>query len=240
MSVIGISEALQSTLNLDSPPIALAFVQEVPTNLPLVSQPVPSACSLWLRAEREVFFAPAEAHFNCPIGSMTMGFEMPAEVEGKLMELVTTMVDQNYLDEDEPKHIPSVPGKKSGIVYGPLDQFPLAPDLALVWASPAQAMILEEALGETQWNDVPGVPALGRPACAALPLALQESRSTISLGCMGMRTLTGVDDSRLLVVLPGSLLDEEMLNSLETTSSANRHMFSFYQEHKALFPVFNG
>lgn len=77
---------------------------------------------------------------------------------------------------------------------------------------------------------------LGRPACAALPVAFGNSRATLSFGCAGMRTFTGIHEDHLLGVLPGNKV-EEFLDSLGSTMEANRQLRTFYEEHKARFPA---
>lgn len=229
-----LAEAITAGLGLEKGPVAMTFVEAAPEGVNSFEQVVPSACTLWRRAEEGVFYASAERHFNCPIGAMTMGFEMPAEVQQELMGLVEFMVDKDYLGGDEPPNIPSVKKPKKGIVYGPLRDFPLEPDLILVWLTPRQAMFYNEIAGTVQWSSTSPMPVFGRPACAALPLAFNEGRSTLSLGCMGMRTFTEVSNDRLLAVLPGSKVSE-FLKTLEQTMAANGTMQNFYEGHKVRF-----
>jgi uncharacterized protein (DUF169 family) len=225
---------LQSRLGLASAPIALAFVSAAPAGAKAFSGKVPSACTFWRLAEREVFYASAEDHFNCPIGVMTMGFVMPKEKMDELMGLVGEMCRIGYLGETEPSGIPSVTRPKSGIVYGPLAAFPVEPDLVLCWLTPYQAMLLSEAAGTSDWAGVRGALATGRPACAALPLALNENRATMSFGCIGMRTFTDVSQGMMLAALPPEAM-RRLGESLPIVLEANDKMEEFYQGRKALF-----
>src|SRR5262249_38064824 len=118
----------------------------------VIQSEVPSSCSLWRRAEQGVFYAPAQAHFRCPVGAMVMGFELPQPVADELGQLVSSMCDCGYIASDEPAHIPTIPFKPKGIVYGPLDAFPLRADAVVCWLSPRQAMIWNEACGEARWT----------------------------------------------------------------------------------------
>jgi len=232
MQVSEIADVVTAHLQLDIPPIALAFVETVPETMPTVSGDVPSACSFWRRAENEVFFADAARHFNCPIGAMTMGFALPAEVQQQLGALVSTMTACAYVGADEPAHIPTVATHSAGIVYGPLKVFPLQPDVILLWLTPRQAMLLNEAVGAAQWTATRPAGVYGRPACAAVPLALNESSVALSLGCTGMRTFTGVREDRLLAVLPGAKADE-VVSALTSTVRANEIMGELYAGRKA-------
>lgn len=228
-----LSRNLVSYLGLDTPPIALAFVDEAPAGTPATQAEVPSACTFWRKAESEVFFASAESHFHCPVGAMVMGFELPEAVGQQLMGLVEDMCGCSYLVEEEASAIPAVSRRTEGIVYGPLREIPVAPDLILMWLTPRQAMIWSEATGTSRWTEsTPPAPS-GRPGCAALPIALGGERPALSLGCAGMRTFTEISDDRLLAVLPGSRA-EEIVAQLGATVSANESMAGYYQSQKAM------
>ena len=234
MQYLKTAEEISAKLGLDSPPIALAFVRSCPNDIPVSEEQVPSACTYWRRAESRVFYAPAEHHFNCPIGSLTMGFEFSDEAKERLKEFVQKMCGCSYISEDEPAKIHGVEKEKAGIVYGPLRGFPLNPDLVLMWLTPSQAMLFGEAVGSSAWTSIVPTTAFGRPTCAALPLALNNSQSTLSLGCAGMRTFTDISNQLLLAVLPGARLDK-FLEDLSSTLTANSEMGSFYREHRAQF-----
>ena len=68
------AQRLSTLLSLQNPPIALAFVDQPPEGVAQASKPVPSACTFWRQAEQGTFYAAAAQHFNCPVGSMVMGF----------------------------------------------------------------------------------------------------------------------------------------------------------------------
>lgn len=77
-------------------------------------QAVPSACKFWRQAETELFFAPVELHYNCPVGSMVMGFMC------------------GYICAEEPAGIPTVKHAKAGILYGPLSEFRVDSEVVLL------------------------------------------------------------------------------------------------------------
>src|SRR5438105_4946167 len=111
-----LARALRETLALRHAPVALSFVMNQPPGLESFSGEVPSACAFWRHCEERTFFAPAEAHYNCPIGGLTMGFSMPEAQREHLMALVGRMSEISYVQAEEAANIPSVPGEKSGIV----------------------------------------------------------------------------------------------------------------------------
>jgi uncharacterized protein (DUF169 family) len=224
---------LTRRLGLTRTPVGIAFVPEPPPGVERLEDAVPSACSLWTRAEEGVFYASADQHLNCAIGATTMGFELPQATSDTLMGLVEQMCAERYIAPDEPPALPSVPGDKSGVVYGPLDELPLDPDVLLVWLSPAQAMIYNEAAGSANWtSDGPAV--FGRPTCAALPAAMASSRPAMSLGCVGMRTFTQVPEDLMLGVIPAGEADT-FLDAIDTAVRANEAMRPFYESQRARF-----
>ena len=234
MSYEEIARGITSKLRLETPPVALSFVVEKPADVRVFDSEVPSACTLWRRAEEEVFYADGATHLNCLIGAMVMGFPLGDHQQQELMGLVQTMCGCSYLSPDEPAKIPSVHMQKAGIVYGPLHSIPTEPDLILMWLTPEQAMLYSEATGTSAWTESTPTSAMGRPACSALPTALEQQRATLSLGCMGMRTFTEISGDRLLAVLPGKK-GKEFLERLEATVAANAAMQEFYLGHKAKF-----
>ncbi len=226
-----LAERLHTGLDLHYPPVAFARAAAPPPDIPAASQAAPSACTFWRRAEQDVFFADAQAHMGCPIGAMVMGFELSEAKSGELMETVGMMCDLAYLNEAEVARIPHFDPPTQGVVYGPLASFPLAPDGVLAWATPRQAMLLEEALGATHWTGGGGS-VLGRPACAALPGAAAAGAAALSVGCTGMRTFTEIPDAYTLVSIPSAQLDD-LAQALDTTLAANTRMAAAYQQMKA-------
>jgi len=226
---------LTESLDLESPPIAVAFADaEQGRAVSGKASAAPSACAFWRNAENGVFFAPAEAHFGCPVGAMVMGFDLPKPVGDELMELVGTMSKCGYIAPDEPGRIPTGKAKPQGIIYGPLAQIPVEPSVVLCWLTPYQAMIWNEASGGAVWQSANPGTAFGRPACAALPASVEAGRPVMSLGCMGMRTFTEIANDRMLAVIPGTKLADfvEALRSMRATNDA---MASFYTTRKDAF-----
>ncbi len=224
---------LTESLKLETPPVAVRFVTERPAGVRVFQGEVPSACTFWRRAEHETFYADTPSHFNCLVGAHTMGLDIPPAKGQELMELVGQMHANEYLDPAEVAHIPTVPGAKSGIVYGPVADTQEAPDVVLVWVAPYQAMLLQEATGGSVWSEHSGVPTFGRPSCAAIPAAIAQARATQSLGCMGMRVFTEVGRDQLLGVLPKLLL-EKLSPELERVARANDKMTQHYRGQKAI------
>jgi uncharacterized protein (DUF169 family) len=228
-----LSELLVGALSLATPPVGLRFVAEAPAGLPAFDGEAPSACTFWRLAEQGSFYADAPAHFNCLIGAHTMGLPLTKDKEPELMALIGQMGENRYFDISEVPHVPTDPTTKSGVIYGPLAEFDEEPDAVLVWLTPYQSMLLQEATGAARWTEHAGIPTFGRPSCAAIPAALKIGGATQSLGCMGMRVFTEVAQDRMLGVLPGKLLSN-LPAALERVADANQKMAQHYRGQKAI------
>src|ERR1700756_4362389 len=99
------------------------------------------------------------------------------------------MVSKEYLRMEEVPGIPVLEKTPAFMSYGPVENAAFRHDLVLMAAKPAPAMLIyEAALRAGAANTLAN--ALGRPACAVLPLAKKSGLTSISLGCMGNRTFT--------------------------------------------------
>ncbi len=230
MAYPSLATLLTEGVGLNYTPVALAYVAARPAGLPDAAEASP-ACGLWRQAERGVFFAPPEAHFGCPIGLMTQGFDVPPPQMDELTAMVGEMCGVSYIAESEVAFIPKVDRKPAGIVYGPLASLPVEPDVAVLWATPQQAMLLQEALGGATWAEQTGSGAFGRPACGVLPVALAAGKASVSLGCAGMRTFTEIPADRLLLAVPQPAL-VGLEDRLRRTLAANQHMQAIYTAKK--------
>lgn len=222
---------LQHSLGLPRPPIGLAFVTEP---VPGVGQPdtaVPSACSFWRMAERSVFYASEDEHLRCPIGVMTMGFQTPPEGQPDAQAIVKTMCDLGYITPDEAASIPSVPRGHKGIVYGPLAQMPVEPDVALFFVKPGHAMLLAEASDSFNWTGE-GIRAFGRPTCAAIPVAINSAKASVSMGCVGFRVYTDIPDDEIMFAFSRPEL-QSLLGRLDTILAANSALEEFHTSRRA-------
>ena len=234
MSRPELATKLTELLGLELPPVAMTMVDAAPDGLGTADRAVPSSCTFWREAEKGVFYASAAQHFNCPVGSHVMGFDLPAEVQQELGGLVQSMCDAQYLDMAEVEKIPSMSKKGTGVVYGPLADLPVDPDVVLMWLTPAQAMVYNEATGNASWTASSPATVSGRPGCTALPLAIATDEPKMALGCIGMRTFTGIANDHLLAAVPGDKI-AELTAALEKTVAANAGMQAFYEGHKAQF-----
>jgi uncharacterized protein (DUF169 family) len=230
---VSLARLFAEELELGRPPVGLTFVESRPDGVPDAGA-APSACTFWRRAEGGVFFAPGVAHYECPVGAMTMGFSLPEEQAPRAEALVRTMVQLEYLAAEEVAQMPAVGKPHSGIVYGPLAALPLEPDVVVLTLTPAQAMLVAEAAGSLAQREVPALTAMGRPACSAVARAANTGLTHLSLGCIGARTYLELADNQALVLLPREAL-QVTADRLGTIARANRELAAFHSGQKARF-----
>jgi uncharacterized protein (DUF169 family) len=221
-------------LQLQQPPIGLAFIDGIPEGIPHSEVGVPSACTFWRLGEQGVFYATADDHKQCPIGMMTMGFMMPESDQQRAQALVEMMANVQYFSPAEVSALPVVQKPHSSIVYGRLDRFPIEADVVLCIINTRQAMLIAEAMGSMDWLQGGGQSAFGRPTCAIIPRTLNTGTMSMSFGCIGARTYTGLSASELVLTLPGGNF-VELVEKLEVIVSANASLAPFHQQQKALF-----
>src|SRR2546423_4361334 len=215
------NDIFQQTLGLPLPAVGIAFRDSAPPGVPH-AEPGPASCSYWKRAAGgDVFWTDAADHQGCPIGAHTHGVEMNEARREELMGLVGSMVQLGYIRPDE---VPSIPHRKTPLrvaVYAPLAKMPCPPDLVLVRGSTAKLMVLIEAAQAA--GVAPDAPAMGRPTCAVLPQALESRRPAMSLGCVGNRGYTGLEEGEGYVAIPAAAL-EAVTSKLGALARANEEL----------------
>jgi len=160
-----------------------------------------------------------------------MGFTLSPQEQEQAQSLVEAMASLFYLRPDEVGHILTIQTPHQVVVYGPLRQFPISPDLVLSMVTPYQAMLAAEVLGTIGWEQSSQFMTLGRPACAALPRAEELGNSTLSLGCVGARTYTDLRPEEMLLVVPGAQF-EQATQKLATVANANQQLAIFHIQQR--------
>jgi uncharacterized protein (DUF169 family) len=220
---------LASLLRLAAPPIGISFRDEAETpGAARVDAPrpaptpdgrtgaAPAPCVFWFRAATEVFATLPEDHANCSVGSYTHGFIPLSEAATKAD--VSALVESGWVGEADFPAIPAISVRPAGIVYGPLDRLPVAPDIVFLRLNPKQAMVLDDALG--------GVRFEGKPQCHILAIAKDVGETAISVGCMLSRVRTGMGNSEMTCAIPSSRLAETVA-ALRRTAETERALAAY-------------
>lgn len=231
MGYLAEEQQLCRLLGLRTAPVAVAYRPGPPEGVPRVDAMGPSGCSYWKRAAAgERFYTEAADHYGCPVGAYTHHVDLPEAQAAELEGLIETMVGLQYLRMEE---VPLIPrrGEPFGVaIYAPLGAAPVPPDVVLLRGNARQMMLLTEAAGLA---DVPMHSGLmGRPTCAALPLAIQSSQLTASVGCIGNRVYTELPDDELYFALPGEHLTA-VVEKLATIVHANTELERFHRARAA-------
>jgi len=211
-------------------PVAVAFRAAPPPGVARFGGREPSGCSFWrLAAEGRAFYTVPADHTGCAIGSYTHNMPLPAEIAHELDATLGVMAGLGYVRMEEVPAIPRLPSTPAAVVYAPLGDTPVDPDVVLVAGRPGRLMLLYEAAARA--GVTPQLPLLGRPTCMALPAALTGG-AAMSLGCVGNRVYTGLDEDELYVALPGREVGR-VVAELTTIGAANVTLAEYHTRRRA-------
>ena len=229
---MSMGQQLADFLGLKRTPVAVTFMAAAPANVPRVSAAEPSSCTYWKRAsDGQTFYTETADQLNCPIGAYTHGVDMPPAQQAELQAVVKTMVGLGYLRMEEVPNIPRRDSRFGIAVYAPLERATGQPDVVLVCGNAKQIMLLEEAAHAAGVGS--GASLMGRPTCAALPMAMQTQRGVASLGCIGNRVYTEMADDQLYYALPGKHL-AAVVAKLAEIVNANRELEKYHRARVAV------
>jgi uncharacterized protein (DUF169 family) len=186
----------------------------------------PSGCSFWrLAANGRAFYTVPNDHANCAIGSHTHNIPLAPERASELAQTLGFMAGIGYIRMEEVAGIPQLPRTPGAVVYAPLGDAPVAPDVVIVAGRPGRVMLLQEAA--TRAGVATRTPAFGRPTCMALPAALSQG-VVASVGCIGNRVYTDLGEDELYVVVNGADLPR-IVAEAETIASANATLLDYHR-----------
>jgi len=221
-----LASRLTTSLNLAAAPIGIAFLSESPADgAPALDLPRPEAarggrtgpvaagCVFWMKAEKGSFTTVAADHANCSVGSYTHGFLTLPEAAAK--DDVAAVLESGWVDEAAVQALPRVRSKPACIVYGPLPQLPVAPDVVLLRIDAAALMTLKGAL--------PALRIEGKPQCHIIAIAKEHGEPAASVGCALSRLRTGMKPEEMTCALPGAALGA-LVAKIEAAARLDRAM----------------
>jgi uncharacterized protein (DUF169 family) len=224
-----IERRIAEDIGLDRRPVAIAFRDTPPGGVAKFAGSEPSSCSYWrLAMGGRVFYTVPADHYNCAVGGYTHNVPLPDERAQELPQTLEFMTGLGYIKMDEVPGIPRLPRTPGAIVYAPLGDTPVDPDVVLFVGRPGRVMLLQEAA--LRAGVAARMPFLGRPTCMALPAALAGG-AVASTGCIGNRVYTEVSDDELYVVVPGKDL-ARVADELATIASANTTLSDYHRERR--------
>lgn len=224
-----LGEKLEQSLRLVQPPVAISFTDSLPPEIRRYSDRVPAGCRFWQEGARSVFWTSSPDHGLCAIGVYTHGLESPASQQKDLVDSLRVFASLGYVRDEDIPLIPILDRKPKYVVYAPLGETPLAPDVVLLFVDAAQSLIVAEAVQQVENQNAP---AMGRPACAVIPQTANSGRAALSLGCCGARAyLDTLKDDVAVFAIPGSRLNE-YVDRIQVLANANSVLSKFHQIRK--------
>jgi uncharacterized protein (DUF169 family) len=203
-----LSERLVKVLRLATAPVAISFSATSPPGVEPFDAPmapatedgrhgrVPAGCVFWTHGTERTFSTVAEDHGNCSVGSVTHGLLAPQDVLDH--SDVAELVGVGWVGPDLLEQLPKVEGRPGAVVYGPLGDSPIAPDVVLLRVNARQLMVLSDAL--------PALSIQGKPQCHVVALAKEQGIPAASVGCALSRQRTGMRPDEMSCALPAAQL----------------------------------
>lgn len=200
--------SLVELLGLETTPIALTFAG--PDAAPDVdgvdrpmSQPtedgrsgrVPASCVFWMDAADGAFSTVAEDHGNCSVGRWVHGFATLDDIAAA--SDVAALFESGWVTTDDVGKVHTMHERPDGIIYSPLGESPIEPDVVVMRLSPRQMMELSDA--------IPDLELSGKPQCQIIPKA-KAGGAAVSMGCALSRQRTGMRDDELTCAIAAASL----------------------------------
>jgi len=221
-----IERQLSEGLGLERRPVAVAFLKAPPAGVEKFEGVMPSGCSFWrLAADGRTFYTVAADHYNCPIGSYTHNIALPPDRAAELEQTLSLMGSLGYVKMEEVPAIPRLSEPPAAVVYAPLGDTPVDPDVVIFSGRPSRLMLLGEAALRAGVSA--NAPLLPRPTCMALPAAMAQGVVTSS-ACIGNRVYTDLGEDELYAVVPGRDL-ARVMDELQTIATANAQLAEYHR-----------
>lgn len=233
-----LGQTLVDLLELNVPPVAISFADAPP---PDVARPnwvfpppaldgrtgaVSAGCVFWVMATQRQFATVAIDHANCSVGSLTHGFATLAEA-AKGAD-VANLVNANWVAPEVFPKITAVTRKPGAIIYGPLTQTTLHPDVVFLRLDGKQLMKVHTAYPDLRFE--------GKPQCHIIAIAKENGVLAASTGCALSRQRTGIPDSEITCAVPGHRL-AELVERLKSVQAADLRVAAYAREDAARFPA---
>lgn len=227
---------LQDLLGLAVPPVAIAFVSQIPGGIGRIDRPMAAAtpdgrtgavaagCVFWIEGAQKTFATEAQDHGNCSVGSLTHGFKTIEEIAHNAD--VAALCETGWVAPEAVAKIAVVREKPKGVVYGPLRDIPVEPSVILLRLNGKQQMLLHDA-----W---PGLRFEGKPQCHITPIAKEGGEIAVSFGCMLSRVRTGMSNNEVTCAIPASRASE-LIERLRAARAADDAVAAYAAEDSKRF-----
>ena len=217
---------LSESLVLAQAPVAVCLVDSPPDGLPQHEGTVPAGCVFWQSGTQRAFVTNAPDHRLCAIGMHTHNLQPGPRQASELAVTMNVLAELGYLRPQDIAAVPVLQTRPNHIVYAPLASSPLPPDAVLLFVKSQSALILSEACQQVEGGYPP---AMGRPACGAVPHVINTGYAAYSLGCCGARAYLDIfADDIAIYAIPGNRL-EAYVDRIQVLSKANQVLGRFHE-----------
>lgn len=236
MSFKELGNQLTDLLSLKINPMTITFSNVKPENISLFEGTFPektsdgrtgkvsASCVFWMYGSERSFTTTTEDHGNCSVGCLTHGIKKIDEIKNNLD--VKAILDCGWVSLDVVPMIPTVTKKPNFITYKPIQEEDGQPDIIFLRINAKQAMILKDAIPDLQFE--------GKPQCHIIPIAKEQNKVAVSLGCMLSRVRTGMSNNEMTVAIPASKL-QEVVPKLQVTCNIDQNVSVYASQDAARF-----
>jgi uncharacterized protein (DUF169 family) len=113
------------------------------------------------------------------------------------------LLETGWVTPDAVAQIPVVREHPHTVVYGPLAETPVDPDVVFVRLNAKQLMVLSDA--------VPGLRIEGKPQCHIVAIAKEQGEVAASVGCALSRVRTRMAATEMTCAIPALKLSDVVL-----------------------------
>jgi uncharacterized protein (DUF169 family) len=219
------------TLGLSRRPVVLAFRDTPPVGISKFAGREPSGCSFWrLAAQGMTFYTIPQDHANCALGSYAYNYDLSPDCEQELENTFSQLASSGYIQIGDISAIPRLKIAPPIVIYSPLGETPIDPDLVVFVIRPMPAMILQEAA--LRMGIAMELSRLGAPTCMSLTIALNQGMVS-STGCWGNRIFVDLGDDELYVLLAGNCL-QKIVDAIQGISESNQKLKEYHRERQRI------
>ena len=223
-----IAGELTRLLGLAHSPLAITFATGPRGDVPHFDDPFPSpaaggrtgrvaaGCVFWIKAAERTFATAPEDHGNCSVGSLTHGLTTLEEAARQAD--VAALVESEWVSPEAFPDIPTVKARPDSIIYGPLSDTPVDPDVVFLRLNGKQLMVLHDA-----W---PSLRVEGKPQCHIIAIAKEQGEVAASVGCVLSRARTGMSASEMTCAIPAGSV-AELVERLRSAREADDRVASY-------------
>ena len=135
-------------------------------------------------------------------------------------------LESKWVTMDVVPQIPVVRERPAAVLYGPLTDTPVDPDVVLLRLTGRQLMVLHDAL--------PGLRIEGKPQCHIVAVAKEQGEVVASVGCQLSRVRTAMPNGEVTCAIPSAALGD-VIDRVETAATADRAVAAYASADMARF-----